>query len=61
MGPFTTYRKPILKAAYEDGWKIAKAGEHRHTRPNYLTHEERQAFDCGFDEYCTYYGPTVTY
>ena len=37
------------KAAYRDGWKAAATKSPRHVRPNYLTHEEREAFYHGWD------------
>jgi hypothetical protein len=35
--------------AYRDGWKAAASNSPRHVRANYQTHEEREAFNHGWD------------
>ena len=42
------------KAAYRDGWMVAANKSPRHIRPAYLTHEERSAFNVGWDKYDSY-------
>jgi hypothetical protein len=42
------------KAAYRDGWNVAASKAPRHGRPSYLTHEERSAFDEGWDKRDSY-------
>jgi hypothetical protein len=37
------------KVAYRDGWRVAHNKLPRHNRPNYLTHDEREAFNDGWD------------
>jgi hypothetical protein len=44
-----TYGK-FEATAYKEGWIAANKGFSRHARPNYLTHEEREAFDLGWEE-----------
>jgi len=37
------------REAYRDGWNAAANNSPRHQRPNYQTHQEREAFDLGWD------------
>jgi hypothetical protein len=38
------------KDAYRDGWKVAHNKLPRHARISYSTHEEREAFNRGWDD-----------
>jgi hypothetical protein len=45
------HKKPPERAAWQEGRDAAAAGRQRHDRPNYLTHEEREAFSAGYDDW----------
>ncbi len=42
-------RTPAEREAWLDGYRVADTGGARADRPNYLTHEEREAFKKGWD------------
>ena len=43
-------RDKYKRDAYWDGWNACGAGTVRHDRPNYPTHDEREAFGAGWDD-----------